>query len=208
VSDEKAARHRPGVAQPGSGGPPAGPDVDAAAPGARGTGGGGTDAVRAALNRARAAAASRGVQPGAPADVPRSRRRRVAGEARRSGAYPDARDPQTVASSIERLVAERGWGTPVAIGGVIGRWEAVVGTEFAAHCRPESFTDGVLAVRTDSTAWATQLRLLLPNLLRRLAEEVGESTVHKVVIRGPVAPSWRRGSRVAPGSQGPRDTYG
>ncbi|HET9656157.1 MAG TPA: hypothetical protein VFP72_12445, partial [Kineosporiaceae bacterium] len=47
-----------------------------------------------------------------------------------------------------------------------------------------------------------------PTLMRRLAEEVGESTVQKIVVRGPSAPSWRRGPRVAPGSQGPRDTYG
>ena len=41
-----------------------------------------------------------------------------------------------------------------------------------------------------------------------LADEVGEGTVTKVVVRGPTGPSWRRGPRVAPGSQGPRDTYG
>lgn len=138
----------------------------------------------------------------------RARRRKVPGEARRSGAYPDARDPQTVAAAIDRLVAERGWRAPVAVGGVVGRWGAVVGSETAAHCRPESFEDGVLVVRTDSTAWATQLRLLMPALLRRLAEEVGEDTVRRVVVRGPAAPSWRRGPRVAPGGQGPRDTYG
>lgn len=170
----------------------------------------GVDAVRAALNRARAAATARGIQPGAPpgSATRGRRRRRTPGEVRTSGAHPDARDPQTVASSIDRLVAERGWSAPVAVGGVIGRWDAVVGAETAAHCRPESFADGVLTVRTDSTAWATQLRLLLPALLRRLAEEVGEAVVQKVVVRGPSAPSWRRGQRVAPGSQGPRDTYG
>jgi predicted nucleic acid-binding Zn ribbon protein len=174
-----------------------------------GTESGGVDAVRAALNRARAAAAARGLRPGTPPPPSASaRRRRLAGESRRSGAYPDARDPQLVGSSIERMVAERGWSAPVAVGGVIGRWDAVVGTETAAHCHPESFNEGVLTVRTDSTAWATQLRLLVPALMRRLAEEVGEQTVRKVVVRGPTAPSWRRGLRVAPGSQGPRDTYG
>ncbi len=172
--------------------------------------GGGADAVRAALNRARTAALARGLQPGRGpgGGTAGARRRRVAGESRRSGARPDARDPQSVGSSIDRLVVERGWGVPVAVGGVIGRWDSVVGADTAAHCRPESFVDGVLTVRTDSTAWATQLRLLLPSLLRRLAEEVGESTVTKVVVRGPAAPSWRRGPRVTPGAQGPRDTYG
>jgi predicted nucleic acid-binding Zn ribbon protein len=113
-----------------------------------------------------------------------------------------------VGAALSRLVAERGWQESVAVGGVIGRWDAVVGAEIAAHCVPETFEDGVLTVRADSTAWATQVRLLSGGLLRRLADEVGEGTVTKVVVRGPAAPSWRRGPRVAPGSQGPRDTYG
>ncbi len=151
---------------------------------------------------------ARGLRPGAPPPLSGQQRRRVAGQARRSGAHPDARDPQAVASSIDRLIAERGWADPVAVGGVIGRWDSVVGPEVAGHCTPESFEGGVLTVRTDSTAWATQVRLLVPALLRRLAEEVGQGTVQKVVVRGPSAPSWRRGPRVAPGSQGPGDTYG
>ena len=166
----------------------------------------GADAVRSALNRARAAARERGAVPGA-APVSR-KRRRPRDDGARSGARPDARDPQTVGAALDRLVAERGWGEAVAVGGVIGRWDAVVGAELAAHCRPETFEDGVLTVRADSTAWATQVRLLSAGLLRRLAEEVGEGTVTKVVVRGPAGPSWRRGPRVAPGSQGPRDTYG
>jgi predicted nucleic acid-binding Zn ribbon protein len=71
-----------------------------------------------------------------------------------------------------------------------------------------SFDDGVLTVRAESTAWATQVRLLAPTLLRRLAEEVGKGTVTKVVVHGPNTPTWRRGPRIAPGRQGPRDTYG
>jgi predicted nucleic acid-binding Zn ribbon protein len=109
---------------------------------------------------------------------------------------------------ISRLVAERGWTETVAIGGVLGRWEAVVGADLAAHCTPLSFADGVLTVTADSSAWAAQVRLLAPTLLRKLTEEVGEGTVQRIVVRGPSAPSWKHGPRVAPGSQGPRDTYG
>jgi predicted nucleic acid-binding Zn ribbon protein len=109
---------------------------------------------------------------------------------------------------LGRLIAELGWQPSVAVGGVIGRWDAVVGPDIAGHCNPVSFDDGVLVVQAESTAWATQVRLLAPTLLRRLAEEVGEDTVTKVVVQGPTPPSWRRGPRIAPGSQGPRDTYG
>lgn len=170
----------------------------------------GADAARAALNRARAAALARGLTPAARAGqrVSGGRpARRLAGE-RRSGAGPDGRDPQPVASSIDRLVAERGWQTPVAVGGVMGRWDQIVGPEVGAHCTAETFEDGVLTVRTDSTAWATQVRLLAPTVLRRLAEELGPGVVDRLVVRGPSAPSWRRGPRTASGGRGPRDTYG
>lgn len=194
-----------------AGGPPVATPPGAATSGPPGAGeaepAAGPDAVRSALNRARAAARERGAVPGAAPGAGR-KRRRPRDDGARSGAHPDARDPQPVAAALSRLVAERGWDDAVAVGGVMGRWDAVVGAEIAAHCRPETFEDGVLSVRADSTAWATQVRLLSAGLLRRLADEVGEGTVTKVVVRGPAAPSWRRGLRVAPGSQGPRDTYG
>jgi predicted nucleic acid-binding Zn ribbon protein len=168
----------------------------------------GPDAVRSALNRARAAARARGLKPGSPPAAPGGRRRRGLSDNMRSGARADARDPQSLGATLGRLVAERGWETPVAVGGVMGRWDAVVGPDIAGHCAPTAFDEGVLTVQAESTAWATQVRLLVPTLMRRLAEEVGEGTVTKVVVHGPTAPSWRRGLRVAPGSQGPRDTYG
>jgi predicted nucleic acid-binding Zn ribbon protein len=162
------------------------------------------DAARAALARARAAAAARGLRPGGPL---RARRRRLAGEPRVSGAAADDRDPQELAAGLERLVSERGWGLDLAVGGVLGRWPQVVGPQLAAHCRPESFDDGLLVVRADSTAWATQVRLLAPTVLRRLAEELGDGVVEQLRVQGPSAPSWRRGSRSVRG-RGPRDTYG
>ncbi|MFC5998865.1 DUF721 domain-containing protein [Quadrisphaera sp. GCM10027208] len=182
-----------------------GPD-DEPAEGA-GPDGTGVDAVRAALNRARAAAAARGHTPSSrPGPAAGRGRRRVAGQSR-SGAHPDGRDPQRVAGVIDRLVAERGWQAPVAVGGVIGRWEQVVGDQVATHCTAEAFADGVLTVRADSTAWATQLRLLTPTLLRRISEELGPGVVERLVVRGPTAPSWHRGPRTVQG-RGPRDTYG
>ena len=84
---------------------------------------------------------------------------------------------------------------------------SIVGAEVAAHCSPEGWSDGVLTVRADSTAWATQVRLLAPDLIKRLAEEVGHGRVVRVDVRGPSAPSWVRGPRSVRG-RGPRDTYG
>ena len=110
-------------------------------------------------------------------------------------------------STLRRLVAEHGWENDLAVGGVMARWSEIVGSEVSAHCEPEGWSDGVLTVRTDSTAWATQVRLLAPQLLRRLAEELGHGTVTRVEVRGPGAPSWVKGTRTVKG-RGPRDTYG
>jgi predicted nucleic acid-binding Zn ribbon protein len=63
-------------------------------------------------------------------------------------------------------------------------------------------------VRADSTAWATQLRLLESTLMGRLAEEVGEGTVTELRVAGPGAPSWSRGRHRVQDGRGPRDTYG
>ena len=78
----------------------------------------------------------------------------------------------------------------------------------AQHCKPESFADGKLVVRTDSTAWATQMRLLAPTVLRRLNEELGDGTVTMIDVLGPTGPTWKRGRRSMRDGRGPRDTYG
>ena len=167
-------------------------------------------AARSALARARAAARARGLRPGVSAVNAAKlarRRARIAGEGRYSAAGIDARDPQLFGQTLDRIVGERGWGSEVAVGGVMGRWDQVVGPEMAAHVTPESFDEGVLRLRADSSAWAVQVQYLVPTLLRRLAEDIGEGTVERVEVAGPVGPSWRKGMRRVPG-RGPRDTYG
>lgn len=135
-------------------------------------------------------------------------RRGARGGSKPSGAHPDERDPQLLDSTIGRLIAEQGWGTDVRVHGVFSRWESLVGREVAAHCRPESFADGRLVVRTDSTAWATQVRLLAPTVVRRLNAELGDGTVTVVEVLGPHGPTWRKGPRSVRDGRGPRDTYG
>ena len=86
----------------------------------------------------------------------------AARDARSSGAHPDDRDPQTMDETLGRFVSEQGWETELRVHGVFSRWEAIVGHDVGQHVTPESFADGRLVVRTDSTAWATQMKLLAP----------------------------------------------
>jgi predicted nucleic acid-binding Zn ribbon protein len=124
-----------------------------------------------------------------------------------SGAGPDPRDPALFGDVLAKIVKSRGWQQPAAEGAVFGAWERVVGADVASHCRPIKLTDGELTVEAESTAWATQLRLLAAKLIRQIASEVGPNVVTKLHIHGPAAPSWARGPRRVAG-RGPRDTYG
>ena len=108
---------------------------------------------------------------------------------------------------MDRLLLDRGWNVDVAVGSVMGRWSEIVGAEVAEHCKPVTFSDGTLTVRADSTAWATQLRLMSSSILGRLETEVGKDTVSELRVQGPSAPSWSHGPRKSTGP-GPRDTYG
>lgn len=123
-----------------------------------------------------------------------------------SGAKRSRRDPQPVADVAERFVRMRDWFSEVGVGAVLGNWAEIVGPQTAQHCSAESFKDGVLTIRTSSTAWATQLKLLLPQIERRITEEAGDGVVTDIKIVGPAAPSWKKGPRVVRG-RGPRDTY-
>lgn len=124
-----------------------------------------------------------------------------------SGPGPDPRDPQLFGTMLERLMKARGWERPKAEATVFGSWEKVVGPDIASHSRPIKLEGGVLTVEAESTAWATQLRMLTGRLLQQIAGEVGHNVVTRLNIHGPAAPSWNRGPRRVQG-RGPRDTYG
>ena len=124
-----------------------------------------------------------------------------------TGPGPDPRDPQPFGAVLAKLVRSRGWERPAAEATVFGDWAKVVGADVAEHCRPVKLDGGELTIEAESTAWATQLRLLAAKLLARIAAQVGHNVVTKLHIHGPVAPSWTKGLRRVRG-RGPRDTYG
>ncbi|HET6393700.1 MAG TPA: DciA family protein [Blastococcus sp.] len=157
-----------------------------------------SDIARAALEAARAASAAR----------PQPTRRRIAGPRRKwTGAGPGADDPQPLGRLVDSLVTEQDWSERTRVGAVFGRWSALVGPDIAEHCRPETLTEGELLVIAESTAWATQLRLLAPTILGKLRAQVGGDVVTRLRVVGPTAPSWKKGPRSVRG-RGPRDTYG
>jgi predicted nucleic acid-binding Zn ribbon protein len=164
----------------------------------------GPDLARAVLDAALARRRDAARKPRRTSGTGQGSGRRLRGY---SGPGPDPRDPQLFGAMLERLVKTRGWEKPKAEATVFGAWEKVVGADIAAHSRPVRLENGVLTVEAESTAWATQLRMLAATLLRKIAGEVGNNVVTRLNIHGPAAPSWSRGSWRVQG-RGPRDTYG
>jgi len=168
--------------------------------------------AREALARAKADAVAKGNRPARKHD--REPERAAAADSppsRRSGRRPRRDDPEPLNAAIEGLIDTRGWREATAMGSVFGRWAEIVGPELAAHTRPDTLADRELTVTADSTAWATQVRLLAAQLVRRLNAELGDGAVQRVRVRGPAGaagPARRPGEWRVRGGRGPRDTYG
>jgi predicted nucleic acid-binding Zn ribbon protein len=125
-----------------------------------------------------------------------------------SGPGPDERDPLAIGGAWSRLVDDQGWRTGLDVARLLGMWPEIVGTANAEHTTPESFDPGTgqLLIRTSSTAWAEQLRLMLPALRTAIEAQVGPGVVRDIRVVGPTPPRTRGRLRVR--GRGPRDTYG
>jgi predicted nucleic acid-binding Zn ribbon protein len=91
--------------------------------------------------------------------------------------------PRLVAESLDRMARRFGAPRASVLSAVFARWDEIVGASVAAHVHPQSLRRGVLVIATEQPAWASQMRFLVPELLRRLAEVAGDDTVERVEIR-------------------------
>jgi len=155
----------------------------------------GSDLARTALARAKASART------APAKKAPVRRPQ----------YGDDRDPQTVDAVMQGWLRDHGYESQAGSGSLIARWPEIVGDALADHVVPDSVReteDGrELVLRADSTAWATQVRLLIPQIHGRIRSLLGAGVIDRIKVTGPAPPQRQTGPRRVPG-RGPRDTYG
>lgn len=92
-------------------------------------------------------------------------------------------EPRPVGGALDRIVRRFGGASVSSLEHVFAHWDDVVGLAVAAHARPLSLRDGVLAVAVDNPAWATQLRLLGNELLARLNDAAGPGVVTSLDLR-------------------------
>jgi len=121
--------------------------------------------------------------------------------------FTAGRDPRGLGDVVDALASQLGWTSALAQSDLLEGWRELAGEETAKHAVPDAITDGVLVVRCESTAWATQLRMMRSELLVRIGERFPDADIQSIRFQGPDAPTWKRGPRSIPG-RGPRDTYG
>jgi hypothetical protein len=95
----------------------------------------------------------------------------------------DGPGPRPLGEALDRVM--RGLGAPEASGvsQVFDRWDEVVGEAMAARTRPLRLERGRLVLAVDEPAIATHVRYLEPDLLRRLAELLGEGRVTAISLQ-------------------------
>lgn len=117
-------------------------------------------------------------------------------------------EPGKLSEVLDELITTRDWKKGIAEGTLFSNWRKIVGDEVANHCEPITLLEGRLTIRAETTAWATQLRLIQDEILKTLQTHSEGVLVEELAVIGPSAPSWKRGLRSIRGSKGPRDTYG
>lgn len=90
--------------------------------------------------------------------------------------------PPPVGEALGDLVRRRGWARRLEGAKVHEHWEEIAGAQIAGHVRPLRLHGGVLVLEADSAVWATQVRYLAADLLRRAGDVLGEGQVASVTV--------------------------
>ena len=90
------------------------------------------------------------------------------------------RPVRRLGEALSEVAADLHLDDPDDVAAVMTAWPLVVGEAVAAHVRPRRLHDGELLVEVDAPVWATQLRYLEEDLLRRLGRKVRPGVVKSI----------------------------
>lgn len=102
----------------------------------------------------------------------------------------DGRQPTLLRDCLRTVSKKLGLGGSLKAARLWSSWTEIVGTAIAQHAEPTSLRDGVLRIRTESPAWATEISYLGAEIARRANAAIGEPVVSEVRIwtaPGPIA---------------------
>ena len=93
------------------------------------------------------------------------------------------RDPAPVGPLLVRVLEDLGLGGVSRVLRIAERWSEAVGEGVAGHSRPLALRGEELEVGVESSAWAQELQLRIPELLAGLRRTLGEDAPSKLRLR-------------------------
>jgi predicted nucleic acid-binding Zn ribbon protein len=91
-------------------------------------------------------------------------------------------DPVPLKDVLSAATTRLGIPAPEATGRIWTSWRDIVGREVAAHAEPTSLRDGILRIRVDSPAWATEISYLAGEIRSRANAVTGGALVSEVRV--------------------------
>lgn len=91
--------------------------------------------------------------------------------------------PEGIREALLELARRSGIEYPMETARLFASWERIVGPQVAARCRPVSLKRRVLTVHAASQAWASELKYLAPEVMRRVNAELGRQVVRDVRVK-------------------------
>ena len=126
-------------------------------------------------------------------------------DVRRAPSRRKAGDMEPLGDVVTDMAGQFGWQLSLQV--IQAGWPQIAGDVNAAHSQPERLDKTVLTVRTDSSTWASALRLMAPQLVAKLNESLGDGSITRVDVAPPKGPTWKHGPKSVRDGRGPRDTY-
>lgn len=120
------------------------------------------------------------------------RERQLQAEAAWESFGKPGRDPTTLGSVAGLIARENHWTPYLKIAQLRTHWDQVVGPVVAQHSQVTGVVDGVMTIRAETPAWATQLTYLVPQFEQIIKERLDGLDIREIRVVGP-RPESKRG---------------
>ncbi len=91
--------------------------------------------------------------------------------------------PTSIGRLLDRLLEQKKWRQGIKAAQLRLEWAEIVGPHIAEHAKPGTLHGKRLIVECDHDVWRTELAYLKPELLKRIAEAMGEDVVKEIWLK-------------------------
>jgi hypothetical protein len=92
-------------------------------------------------------------------------------------------EPTPIAEALDRWLRVEGMGDVKVLATIRQHWSQLLGEPLADHCVARSVHRDALVVGVDHASFATELRFHLGEVLKRVADLLGQDTVKRLEMR-------------------------